>query len=76
MADFNALEIELNTKGTKVIYEVKHNDQVLTFLYENIAETKEVMDSLVQSYLTNFTITSTLENQLYKGNAIKENAVI
>jgi hypothetical protein len=76
MADFNALETELNTKGTKVIYEVKHNDQVLTFLYENIAETKEVMDSLVQSYLTNFTITSTLENQLYKGNAIKENAVI
>ena len=76
MADFNALEIELNTKGTKVIYDVKHNDQVLTFLYENIAETKEVMDNIVQSYLTNFNITSTLENQLYKGNAIIENAVI
>ena len=76
MADFNALEIELNTKGTKVVYEVKHNDQVLTFLYENVSETKEVMDSIVQSYLTNFNITSTLEEMNYKGNAIVENAIL
>lgn len=76
MADFNALEIELNTKGTKVVYDVKHNEQVLTFLYEDVAETKEVMDNIVQSYLTNFTITSTLESSKYKGDAIIENAVI
>ena len=76
MADFNALEIELNTKGTKVVYEVKHTDQVLTFLYENVSETKEVMDSIVQSYLTNFNITSTLEEMNYKGNAIVENAIL
>jgi len=76
MPDFNALEIELNTKGTKVIYDVKHNEQVLTFLYENVAETKEVMDNIIQSYLTNFTITSTLESSKYKGDAIIENAVI
>lgn len=69
MADFIALENELNTKGTKVVYEVKHNEQVLTFFYENVSDTKEVIDSIVQSYLTNFTISSTLENMEYKGDA-------
>lgn len=76
MANFSALETELNTKGTKIVYEVKHNDQVLTFLYENVSETKEVMDNIVQSYLTNFNITSTLEEMNYKGNAIVENAIL
>ena len=71
MADFNALENELNTKGTKVIYDVKHNEKTLSFVYENVPETKEVMDSIVNSYLTNFTITSSLENELYKGDVIK-----
>ena len=72
MTDFNALEIELNTKGTKIIYEVKHNEQTLSFYYENVLETKEIMDGIVQSYLTNFNITSTLENQVFKGDAITE----
>lgn len=76
MANFSALETELNTKGTKIVYEVKHNVQVLTFLYENVSETKEVMDNIVQSYLTNFNITSTLEEMNYKGNAIVENAIL
>ena len=76
MADFNALETELNTKGTKVVYELKHNEQVLTFLYEDVSETKTQMDAIVESYLTNFVVSSTLENLIYKGNAIIENAII
>lgn len=76
MADFTALENELNTKGTKVVYEVKHNEQVLSFVYENVSETKEMMDSIVQSYLTNFTLSSTLENLIYKGDAIIEDVII
>jgi transcription termination factor NusB len=76
MADFIALENELNTKGTKVVYEVKHNDQVLSFVYDNVLETKQAMDNLIQSYLTNFTIISTLEGSIYKGDAIIENAII
>jgi phosphoribosylformylglycinamidine (FGAM) synthase PurS component len=76
MADFNALEMELNTKGTKVVYEVKHNEQVLNFIYEEVSETKAQMDAIVESYLNNFVISSTLENFTYKGNAIIENAII
>lgn len=76
MADFTALENELNTKGTKIVYDVKHNEQVLTFIYENVSETKEAMDAIIQSYLTNFVISSTLENLIYKGNVIIENAII
>lgn len=76
MPDFNALEIELNTKGTKIVYDVKHNEQVLSFVYDDVLETKEAMDNLIQSYLTNFTITSTLESSKYKGDAIIENAII
>ena len=71
MPDFNVLEIELNTKGTKIFYEVKHNEQTLSFSYEDVLETKQQMDSIVNSYLTNFTITSSLENELYKGDAVK-----
>ena len=76
MADFIALENELNTKGTKVVYELKHNEQVLSFVYDDILETKQAMDNLIQSYLTNFTITSTLESSKYKGDAVVENAII
>jgi hypothetical protein len=76
MADFNALENELNTKGTKILYEVKHNEQVLSFIYEDVSEIKAQMDAIVESYLTNFVISSTLENLTYKGNAIIENAII
>lgn len=76
MADFNALENELNTKGTKVVYEIKHNEQVLTFIYDDVSETKAQMDAIVESYLTNFVISSTLENLTYKGDAIIENAII
>lgn len=76
MPDFNALEIELNTKGTKIVYGVKHNEQILSFYYSDVAETKEFMDALVKSYLTNFNITSTLEDTNYKGDAIVENAII
>jgi len=76
MADFNALETELNTKGTKIVYDVKHNEQVLTFLYEDVSETKAQMDAIVESYLNNFVISSTLENLTYKGNAIIENAIL
>ena len=76
MPDFNALEIELNTKGTKIVYDVKHNEQVLSFVYDDVLETKEAMDNLIQSYLTNFTITSTLESSTYKGDAVIENAII
>lgn len=71
MEDFTGLENELNTKGTKIIFNVKHNEQVLSFSYDNVLETKQQMDSIVNSYLTNFTITSTLENELYKGDAVK-----
>ena len=56
MEDFTGLENELNTKGTKIVYDVKHNQQTLTFLYEDILETKQQMDSIVNSYLTNFTL--------------------
>ena len=76
MPDFNALEIELNTKGTKIVYDVKHNEQVLSFVYDDVLETKQSMDNLIQSYLTNFTITSTLESSKYKGDAVIENAII
>ena len=76
MADFSGLESDLNLKGTKVVYEVKHNDQVLSFVYDDVLETKQSMDNLIQSYLTNFTITSTLENSKYKGDAVIENAII
>ena len=69
MIDFTALENELNTKGTKIVYDVKHNQQTLTFLYEDILETKQQMDSIVNSYLTNFTLASILENKVYKGDA-------
>jgi len=70
MEDFTGLENELNTKGTKIIFNVKHNEQTLSFYYENVLETKQQMDSIVNSYLTNFTITSILENKSYKGDAI------
>jgi len=76
MPDFNGLENELNSKGTKVVYELKHNEQVLSFVYDDILETKQAMDNLIQSYLTNFTITSTLESSKYKGDAVVENAII
>jgi len=71
MEDFTGLENELNTKGTKIIFNLKHNEQVLSFLYDNVLETKQQMDIIVNSYLTNFTITSNLENELYKGDAVK-----
>ena len=71
MEDFTGLENELNTKGTKIIFNVKHNEQVLSFSYDNVLETKQQMDFIVNSYLTNFTITSNLENELYKGDAVK-----
>ena len=70
MADFNALETELNANGMQIIYEVKHTENVVVFYYENIEETKQAMDALVQSFLTNYTVTSTLENNEYKGDAI------
>ena len=72
MEDFAGLENELNTKGTKIVFDVKHDQQTLSFYYENVLETKQQMDSIVNSYLTNFTLTSTLENQVYKGDAITE----
>ena len=72
MEDFTGLENELNTKGTKIVFNVKHDQQTLSFLYEDVLETKQQMDSIVNSYLTNFTLTSTLENQVYKGDAITE----
>lgn len=72
MPDFTALKNELNTKGTKIVYDIKHDQQTLSFLYDNVLETKQQMDSIVNSYLTNFTITSTLENETYKGDAVKE----
>ena len=71
MEDFTGLENELNTKGTKIVFNVKHDQQTLSFLYEDVLETKQQMDSIVNSYLTNFTIASTLENKSYKGDAIK-----
>ena len=70
MADFNALETELNANGMQIIYEVKHTENVVVFYYENIEETKQAMDAFVQSFLTNYTVTSTLENNEYKGDAI------
>lgn len=72
MTDFNALQTELKTKGTEIIYEVKHNDNVVVFYYENVNETKQVMDAIVESYLANYTITSTLENNAYKGDATNQ----
>ena len=71
MEDFIGLENELNTKGTKIIFNVKHDEKTLSFLYEDVLETKQQMDSIVNSYLSNFTITSSLENELYKGDAVK-----
>ena len=76
MVDFTALENELNTKGTKVIYKLKHNEQTLSFNYKNVSETKEIMDGIVQSYLTNYNITSSLQNSEYKGDAIIENPIL
>lgn len=70
MADFIGLENELNTKGTKVFFEVRNNDEVVIFVYENVTDTKENMDGIVQSYLTNYTITSSLELGVYKGDAV------
>jgi hypothetical protein len=70
MADFIGLENELNTKGTKVYYEVRNNDETVTFIYDSVTDTKENMDGIVQSYLTNYKITSTLELNVYKGDAI------
>lgn len=70
MADFIGLENELNTKGTKIVYEVKHNEQSLSFYYEDVQEEKAIMDAIVQSYLTNYHITSTLSDTNYKGDAI------
>ncbi len=70
MPDFIGLENELNTKGTKVVFEVKHNNETVTILYDSVTDTKENMDGIVQSYLTNYNITSTLELSCYKGDAI------
>lgn len=69
MADFDALETELNAKGTRIVYMVKHTENVVVFYYNDIQDTKQAMDALVQSYLTNYTVTSTLENGEYKGDA-------
>ena len=69
MADFIGLENELNTKGTKIVYEVKHNQQSLSFTYDNVTEEKVVMDGIVMSYLTNFNVSCSLENSVYKGDA-------
>ena len=69
MADFIGLENELNTKGTKIVYEVKHSDQSLSFMYDNVTEEKAVMDAIVMSYLTNFNVSCSLENSVYKGDA-------
>jgi hypothetical protein len=74
MADFKALETELNGYGVKIYYHTEHDNQVLAYIYDDIFETKETMDNIVQSYLTNFTITSTLVLNRYKGDAVIENA--
>ena len=76
MPDFTALENELNTKGTKILFEIKHNDQVLTFIYENVVDTKQSMDDIVSQYLPNYNISSTLESGIYKGDAIDVNAIL
>lgn len=69
MTDFTGLETELNTKGTKIFYEVKHTEKSVSFVYENVSETKQVMDNIVMSYLTNFNVSCSLENSVYKGDA-------
>lgn len=69
MADFTGLENELNTKGTKIFYEVKHNQESVSFFYENVTEEKAVMDAIVMSYLTNFNVSCSLDNFVYKGDA-------
>ena len=70
MADFDGLRMELESLGTKINYEVRHNGEVLSYLFGDVFDTKETMDSIVQSYLTNFTISSTLEDNSYKGDAV------
>ena len=72
--DWQKIENELNAKGTKVLFEVKHNGQVLTFVYESVITPKEDMDLILTTNLPNYVVTSTLEQECYKGDAVVENA--
>lgn len=67
---FSNLQIELSNKGTESAFIIKHEGSVISFLYENVKDSKEQMDSLVKSHLVNYNITTTLSGEIYKGDAV------
>lgn len=74
MADFNGLITALNQKGDQVAFNVRHNDELIDIVYENVTETKENMDLIVSSYLSSeYPLTqSDIELGVYKSSNRKQ----
>ena len=62
------MKSDLNTKGTLVtiVCSESKTEKELNIVYESVTDNKSVLDGIISSYLTGYSVNSTLELGVYK----------